>query len=150
MSKQKIFLMIKPDGMEMEDVIMSMIEPIASIVSSKIYDPADMEKIKRLYAMHKGAFFYERLLKFFRGRPIKVFLLEEKEGYKYRKNFIEDIVELIGDTDPSKAKPGTIRSISKDSLAQSIAEERAVNNIVHRSRTAEEAKTEAAIFFDDI
>ena len=150
MSKERIFFMIKPDGMDKENIIMSMITPIADIVSSKFYNPADMDKIERLYAMHKGAFFYERLLKFFRGRPIRVFLLEEKEGYKYKKNFIEDIVELVGDTDPAKAKTGTIRSMSNDSLAQSIAEERAVNNIVHRSRTVEEARSEAAIFFDEI
>lgn len=148
MSKQKIFFMIKPDGMALENKIMSMVESMAKIISSKVFIPADMDKIKQLYAIHKGAFFYERLLNFFRGRNIKVFILEEKEGYKYKKGFIEDFVELVGDTDPAKAKPGTIRSLSTDSIARSIKEERAVNNLVHRSRTLEEAKQEASIFFE--
>lgn len=149
MPKQRIFFMIKPDGMAMEGKIMSMVEPLARIVASKAFDPADMERIERLYAMHRGAFFYERLLNFFRGRPIKVFILEEREDYPYKKDFVEDLVDLVGDTDPAKAKPGTIRSLSSDSIARSIAEERAVNNLVHRSRTKEEAEHEAAIFFED-
>lgn len=150
MSKQRIFFMIKPDGIAFEDKIISMVESMARIVSSKAFKPADMDKIKQLYSMHKGAFFYERLLNFFRGRNIKVFVLEEREGYKYQKGFIEDFTELVGDTDPAKAKPGTIRSLSTDSIARSIKEERAVNNLVHRSRTSEEAEQEASIFFDDM
>jgi nucleoside-diphosphate kinase len=142
--------MIKPDGLALEDKIMSMVESVARIVSSKTFKPADMDKIRQLYAMHKGAFFYERLLNFFRGRNIKVFILEEREGYKYQKGFIEDFAELVGDTDPVKAKPGTIRSLSMDSIARSIKEERAVNNLVHRSRTLEEAEQEASIFFEDM
>jgi len=149
MPNHRIFFMIKPDGMAMEGKIMSMVEPLARIVSSKPYDPADMKRIERLYAMHRGAFFYERLLNFFRGRPIKVFILEERKDYPYRQGFIEDFVDLVGDTDPAKAKPGTIRSLSSDSIARSIAEERAVNNLVHRSRTREEAEQESAIFFED-
>lgn len=149
MTKQRIFFMIKPDGMAMEDKIMSMVESKARIVAAQVYKPADMDKIQALYAMHKGAFFYERLLNFFRGRDMKVFILEEKNGYPYKKGFIEDFVDLVGDTDPAKAKPGTIRSLSTDSIDRSIAEKRAVNNLVHRSRTAEEAAREASIFFED-
>ncbi|MGA1839188.1 MAG: nucleoside-diphosphate kinase [bacterium] len=150
MSKNRIFFMIKPDGLALEDKIMYMVRSMAGIVSSKSFKPADMDKIEQLYAMHKGAFFYERLLNFFRGRDIKVFVLEEKEGYKYKKGFVEDFADLVGNTDPSKAKPGTIRSMSTDSIARSINEERAVNNLVHRSRTLEEAEQEASIFFEDI
>lgn len=150
MSGHKIFFMIKPDGIPIEHKIMSLVESMAKISLSKVYDPADMEKIQRLYAMHKGAFFYERLMAFFRGRPIKVFVLEEKEEHSYKEGFIEDFVELVGDTDPARAKPGTIRSMSRDSIARSIAEERAVNNLVHKSRSIEDAKAEAAIFFDVI
>ena len=78
--------MIKPDGLAIEHKIMSMVEAIAKIVDSKNFDPADMEKIEKLYQMHKGAFFYERLLTFFRNRPIKVFLLEEREDHPYKKS----------------------------------------------------------------
>ena len=149
MSKQRIFFMIKPDGLPMEDKIISMVESMARVISSKSFIPADMDKIRQLYVMHKEAFFYQRLLDFFRGRSIKVFILEEREGYKYKKGFIEDFAELVGDTDPAKAKPGTIRSLSSDSIARSIEEKRAVKNLVHRSRTMEEAEKEASIFFED-
>lgn len=150
MTDQKMFFMIKPDGMQLEQKIMSMVEPVATILSTKSYNPADMERIEQLYAMHKHAFFYERLLTFFRGRPMKVFLLGAKKGHIYKKGFVEDFVELVGDTDPSKARPGTIRSLSKDSIEKSIKEERAVNNLCHRSRTSEEAEKEASIFFEEM
>lgn len=142
--------MIKPDGMAICQRIIPMVESMANVVKSKHYKQADMKKIERLYAMHKGEFFYERLLNFFRGRPIKVFLLEEKGGYNYKKDFIKDFVDLVGDTDPAKAKPGTIRSLSSDTLERSIAEKRALNNLVHRSRTIEEARQEASIFFGEL
>lgn len=149
MEKQRLFFMIKPDGMALEHKIMSMIEPIASIVAQRDYVKADMEKIKKLYEMHKGAFFYNRLMDFFRGRPVKVFILEQRDGYPYKEDFVKDFVSLVGDTDPAKAKSGTIRALSSDSLDRSIAEKRAVNNLVHRSRTIEEGKKEAAVFFED-
>lgn len=147
MAKQRMFFMIKPDGLAIEHKIMSMVEAIAKIVDSKTFDPADTKKIENLYEMHKGAFFYERLLQFFKNSPIKVFLLEEKENYPYNKNFIENFIDLVGDTDPAKARPGTIRSLSNDSLARSIAEKRALHNLVHRSTSAEEVEKEASIFF---
>ena len=148
MSKQRMFFMIKPDGIEMEYKIMSMVQSIAKVVKSKSFDKADMQKIEKLYEMHKEAFFYSRLLDFFKKKPMKVFLLEEKDNYQYNKNFIEDFVELVGDTDPAKAQPGTIRSLSSDSLEKSIDQKRALRNLVHRSRTFEEAEKEAKIFFD--
>jgi len=63
--------------------------------------------------------------------------------------FIDDFIELVGDTDPAKAKPGTIRSLSTDALEKSLLEKRAVRNLVHRSTTLEETEKEAAIFFWD-
>jgi len=56
---------------------------------------------------------------------------------------------LVGDTDPAKAGPGTIRSLSQDSVERSLSERRAVRNLVHRSTTREETEREAAIFFWD-
>ena len=76
-------------------------------------------------------------------------MLSEREDVKYRGGFYADFVGLVGDTDPAKAKAGTIRSLSTDSLERSISEKRAVRNLVHRSTTPEETAIEAAIFFGD-
>jgi hypothetical protein len=88
-------------------------------------------------------------MEYFKGNPIKAFLLGEREGMSYRDSFYDDFMALVGDTDPAKAQPGTIRNLSTDSIEQSIAEKRAVRNLVHRSTTREETEREAAIFFWD-
>ena len=82
-------------------------------------------------------------------KSIKVYILSERQGITYKNGFINDFLELVGDTDPAMAKPGTIRKLSTDSLEKSIAEKRALRNLVHRSTTHKETDREAAIFFWD-
>ena len=141
--------MIKPDGMLLENKILKMIEPLVDIVASRLFNPVDIDKIERLYSVHKDKFFYPYLIDYFRGKPLKTYVLCEREDARYQKSFFDDFLRLVGDTDPERAKPGTIRSLSTDSLKKSIPEKRAVRNLVHRSTTPEEAKKEAAIFFGD-
>jgi nucleoside diphosphate kinase len=146
---QRLFFMIKPDGMSLEATIRKKIAPTVDIVASRPFDPIDVEKIEELYSVHKDKFFYPRLLEYFRGNSVKTFLLSEREGVCYKKGFIGDFLELVGDTDPAKAAPETIRSMSSDSLERSISEKRALRNLVHRSTTREETDKEAPIFFWD-
>ncbi len=141
--------MIKPDGVSLEGKIIKMIEPLVDIIASRLFNPVDIEKIERLYSMHKDKFFYPYLIDFFRGMTIKTYVLGEREGVGYKNGFFDDFLELVGDTDPANAKPGTIRSLSTDSFKMSIPEKRAVRNLVHRSTTPEETEKEAAIFFGD-
>jgi nucleoside-diphosphate kinase len=146
---QRLFFMIKPDGMSLEATIREKIAPAVDIVASRLFDPIDVERIEELYIVHKDKFFYPRLIDYFKGNPVKTFLLSEREGANYKNGFIGDFLELVGDTDPAKAAPGTIRSMSSDSLERSISEKRALRNLVHRSTTCEETDKEAPIFFWD-
>ena len=146
---KRLFFMIKPDGIPLEAKIIAMIEPLVTIIASRPFDPADKEKTERLYEMHKDKFFFPFLMDHIKGRPIKTFLLGERQGVSYRDNFYDDFIALVGDTDPAKAQLGTIRNLSTDSIERSLAEKRAVRNLVHRSTTQEETEREAAIFFWD-
>jgi len=61
---------------------------------------------------------------------------------------IEKVRTLIGDTDPLKALPGTIRGdFSSDSIEVANLEGRAVYNVVHASDSEENAKRELKIVF---
>jgi len=146
---KRLFFMIKPDGMSLEAAIREKIAPVADIVASRLFDPIDIEKIEVLYSVHKGKFFYPRLIEYFKGNPVKTFLLRERRDVRYNNGFIDDFLELVGDTDPARAEPGTIRGMSADSLERSLSEKRALRNLVHRSTTHEETEREAAIFFWD-
>jgi nucleoside diphosphate kinase len=141
--------MIKPEGLPSEAIIKQMIEPKSNVDASRCFEPVDIEKIKLLYSMHKTKFFYPFLVDYFKGKSIKVYILSERQGITYKNGFINDFLELVGDTDPAMAKPGTIRKLSTDSLEKSISEKRALRNLVHRSTTREETEREAAIFFWD-
>ena len=141
--------MIKPDGISLEAKIREMIEPLATIIATRRLDSVVAGKIEMLYEMHRGKIFYPYLIEHLKDRPVKAFLLGEREDVDYRDSFYADFVALVGDTDPAKARPGTIRSLSQDSTERSLSEKRAVRNLVHRSTTPEETEKEAAIFFWD-
>jgi len=64
----------------------------------------------------------------------------------------EDAIQVVrrvtGYTDPATAEKGTIRSdYGVDSIARSIAEVRALENLIHASGNPEEAKAELALWF---
>lgn len=147
--QQRLFFMIKPDGLPLEATIREMIEPLVTIIASRTFNPVAVEKIEMLYDMHTHKKFFPYLIEYFKGRPIKAYVLGERGDVNYQKGFFEDFIELVGDTDPAGATPGTIRSLSSDSLEKSMSEGRAVRNLVHRSTTGDETEREAPIFFWD-
>ena len=146
---QRLFFMIKPDGISQEKTIETMIAPLTETIACRLFDPVDRNRIERLYAMHRDKGFYDYLLEYFKDNPVKAYLLGEREDITYCHGLYADFLELVGDTDPAKAQPGTIRSLSPDSMDQSLAERRALRNLVHRSTTADETVREASIFFWD-
>jgi nucleoside diphosphate kinase len=148
-NRKRLFFMIKPDGIPREAKIRKMIEPLVAILASRLFDPVESDKIESLYHMHRDKQFYAYLLDYFRGKSVMTFLLGEREDVTYRHGLYADFLELVGDTDPAKAQPGTIRSMSSDSMEKSLSERRALRNLVHRSTTAGETVREASIFFWD-
>jgi nucleoside-diphosphate kinase len=144
-----IFFMIKPDGISREADIMQMIGPVASVIARRQFDPVEMHRVECLYAVHKDKPFYPRLMSYFRNMPVIAYLLCQRPDTVYQNGFYPSFIDLVGDTDPAKALPGTIRSLSADSLETSLAEKRAVRNLVHRSTTVEETLAEAPLFFWD-
>lgn len=63
-------------------------------------------------------------------------------------NAVRRVRELIGYTDPTEAKKGTIRGdYGVDSMREANRERRAVENLVHASGTAEEAESEIELWF---
>jgi len=86
---------------------------------------------EKFYEVHKARPFYADLVKFMTSGPIVVQVLEGESAVKrYR--------DVMGATDPAKAKKGTIRK----ELAESIE-----RNSVHGSDSAENAAVEIALNF---
>jgi len=146
---QRLFFMIKPDGISQEKEIEKIIAPLTETITCRLFDPIDRNRIECLYAMHRDKAFYDYLLEYFKDSPVKAYLLGERDDVMYRDGFYAEFLELVGDTDPAKAKPGTIRSMSPDSMALSLSDRRALRNLVHRSTSPAETEREASIFFCD-
>jgi nucleoside-diphosphate kinase len=91
----------------------------------------DREKAEGFYIEHKGKPFFEDLVTFMTSGPVQVQVLEGEEAIsKYR--------DVMGNTNPQEAAPGTIRADFADSIDA---------NAVHGSDSTESAKREIEYFF---
>jgi len=143
--KQRTLFMLKPDGLQIEKQILDKITPVAEIIEVKEYAKFPLEKIEKLYFEHKDKKFYPWLVEYLRDKPVKIMILEKKDGLE--EDFFTLIDKIVGSTDPRKASEGTIRNLSQDSLEIAYQQNRAVQNLVHRSENWASAQREFAIFF---
>lgn len=100
------------------------------IVASKMIK-LDWEKAVSFYIEHKNKLFFEDLINFIISHPIVVQVLE---GY----NAIQKNREIMGNTNPSLALSGTLRSDYSSSI---------IENSVHGSDSSISAKKEIDFFF---
>ncbi len=91
----------------------------------------DRAKAETFYGIHRERPFFESLIKFMTSGPIVVAALQ-------KENAVNDFRELIGNTDPSQAKYGTIRKMYAKSKEE---------NAVHGSDSDENAMIEMKQFF---
>lgn len=84
------------------------------------------------YDVHKDRPFYDQLTTFMNEGPVVVMVLEGENAVTRNR-------QLMGETDPKNARPGTIRSF----FAKSVQ-----SNAVHGSDSPENAKKEIAFFFN--
>jgi nucleoside-diphosphate kinase len=130
---ERTLLNIKPDA-----VGKNLIGEIIKRVESKGYQILAIDKLcmtqkeaEVFYAIHRGKPFFKTLVRFMSSGPC-VPIVVEGEGV------IQGLRELIGDTDPSKAAPGTIRHCFAEDITK---------NSVHASDGEETAEKEIGFFF---
>ena len=93
----------------------------------------EKSEAEKFYQVHQSKPFYNDLCSYLSSGPIVVMILE-------RENAILENRELMGATDPTKAKEGTIRKKYGISIDK---------NSVHGSDSPENAKIEIDFFFKD-
>jgi nucleoside-diphosphate kinase len=115
--------------------------PILAMINEGGFEIAAMRMVKltlpqaeSFYAVHKGKPFYPGLIEFMTSGPVVVMILRHE-------NAVEQFRKLIGNTDPAKAEPGTIRKTFAVSVQM---------NAVHGSDSVENAVIEANFFFSGI
>ncbi len=125
--------MIKPDAVRRNLIgeILRRVEKAGfEIVELKMVR-LSLHRATRFYRVHRGKPFFDKLVKYVSSGEVVV-------GVVKKKNAVKDLRELIGSTDPKKAKRGTIRR----DLAINTTE-----NSVHASDSPKNAKMEIEFFF---
>jgi nucleoside-diphosphate kinase len=129
----KTFLMIKPEALrngKQGEIIDLLIKNRFRIVRMKQFR-FDEARARAFYAVHDGKPFFPALISYITSGDV-VGIELEKDGA------IELLRELVGSTDPAKARPGTVRYIYGTDLQR---------NAVHASDARESAEKELAIVF---
>ena len=125
--------MIKPEAVEAgyTGAILNKIEKSGFRIVSLKKVILSKEKAGQFYEVHRERPFYGELVEYMSSGPIIAAILE-------KDNAVVDFRELIGATDPSEAKEGTIRHEFAESKGK---------NAVHGSDSNENANIEADFHF---
>ena len=128
------FTMIKPDAVR-KGYIGAILHQINKarfkIISMKLKQLSKKEA-SSFYKIHKEKPFFHDLVEYITSGPIVSAVLE-------KENAVEDFRKLIGNTDPQKAKKGTIRNLYAESISA---------NAIHGSDSDENAKIESTFHFN--
>ena len=133
MASELTFSIIKPDAVRKNSIgeILTRFESAGLKIVAARLEHLSSEKAQGFYAEHQGKPFFEDLIKFMTSGPC---LLQVLEG----ENAINLNRELMGATNPTEAREGTIRR----DFAESIDA-----NAVHGSDSPASAKREIEFFF---
>lgn len=130
---EKTFVMIKTDGVErglIGEIIGRIEKKGFKITKAKLFQPS-RELVENHYIEHKEKPFFQELVEYIIKWPV---MAMEVEG----ETVVETMRIMIGDKDPKKAQPGTIRGDFAYSLTQ---------NIIHGSDSIESAERELKLWF---
>ena len=136
MTIQRTLSIIKPDAVAKNvigEIISRFEKNNLKIIAAKLIT-LSASNAGSFYAEHKGKPFYDDLIEFMTSGPVFIQVLEGEDAISKNR-------ELMGNTDPSKADPGTIRA----DFAQTIDA-----NAVHGSDSEKSAAREIAFFFSDL
>ena len=133
-SLERTLSIIKPDAVEREletKIKKILLDNKLNIVDSKKIQ-ISKEEAEKFYKVHQTKPFYEKLCSYLSSGPIIAIILDGE-------NAIQKNRDLMGVTDPKKAKDGTIRKLYGISIDK---------NSVHGSDSHENAKAEINFFFN--
>ena len=133
MAVERTLSIVKPDAVAKNVIgqIYSRFESAGLNIVAARMRHLSLREAEGFYAVHRERPFFRDLVRFMTSGPIMVQVLEGEDAIARNR-------ELMGATDPKKAKKGTIRADFADSIDA---------NAVHGSDGPETARNEIAYFF---
>ena len=132
---QQTLILLKPDAVQRRlvgEITGRLEDKGLRLVGLKLVHTG-RELAEKHYAVHKGKFFYDDLVKMITASPVIAFVLEGP-------NAIAVVRMMVGATRPHEAAPGTIRG---DYALVGL------RNLVHASDAPETAESEIGLWFPD-
>jgi nucleoside-diphosphate kinase len=132
---ERTFIMIKPDGVKrglIADIIKRFEQRGYKLVALKMLQ-ADDALLNEHYADLKKKPFFPGLIKHITSGPVVAMVWEGKNAVKQGR-------QMLGETDPLKSKPGSIRGDFSIDMGR---------NIIHGSDSVESANAEIALWFTE-
>ena len=132
---QRTLVLVKPDGVQrgLAGEIISRLERKGLKITALKMLQMDRALAERHYAVHRDKPFFSSLVEFITSSPVVAAVVEGKEA-------VEVVRRMMGETDPLKSAPGTIRGDFGLELEQ---------NLIHGSDSEENAQKEIATFFSE-
>ncbi len=126
---------VKPDGVKRKLVgnVISRIEKADLVLRGMKVLKLSKDQAQKFYAVHEGKPFYNSLVEFMTSGPIVVMVIGGHDSIRRWR-------DLMGATDPAKAKYNTIRREYGTSVEK---------NVVHGSDSEVTSKAEVSFFFND-
>ena len=133
MAIEKTLSIIKPDAVARNVIgeIYTRFEKAGLRIVAARMSRLSRNQAESFYAVHAQRPFFAELIEYITSGPIAIQVLEGEDAIMCNR-------EIMGDTDPSKAEPGTIRADFANSIKA---------NAVHGSDAADTAAQEIAFFF---
>jgi nucleoside-diphosphate kinase len=132
---ERTLVFVKPDGVQrglVGEIVSRLERKGLKIVGLKMLR-MDRAMAERHYGIHRDKPFFSSLVDFITSGPIVAAVVEGRQA-------VEVVRRLMGDTDPLKAAPGTIRG----DFGMEVQE-----NLIHGSDSEENARKEISLFFSD-
>jgi nucleoside-diphosphate kinase len=132
---ERTLVLIKPDGVQRGLIgpILTRLERRGLRIAAMKLMQITPELAAKHYGIHKEKDFYEGLVKFITSGPVVAAVIEGNGA-------IKTVRDTMGDTNPAKAAPGTIRADFGLEIGR---------NLVHGSDGPETAAAEVSLFFTD-
>lgn len=136
MASNQTFTMIKPETVSKNNIgsVLKLINEAGFRIKAMKFTILTNKQAGEFYAVHEDKNFFEDLTTFMSSGPIVAAILE-------KENAVADFRELIGATDPEKAKEGTLRKLFAESMSR---------NAIHGSDSDENAILESDFFFSQM
>ncbi|MFB6070603.1 MAG: nucleoside-diphosphate kinase [Halanaeroarchaeum sp.] len=136
MSRERTFVMVKPDGVQrglIGEIVGRLEDRGLKLVAAR-FDRLDRDLAEEHYGEHEDEPFFDDLVSFITSGPVMAMVWEGQDA-------VQQVRTMMGETDPAESEPGTIRGDLGLDLGR---------NVIHGSDTEPgSAEREIDLFFDE-